>query len=157
MKKRKSNGTVLKCNPTRVFGDPNIARKDQNIYVKKWKSQKPRFDSFSKRHPSNFNLLSNLVYRCRTPNGRNGYCIEILECPELLAQVNNAVNNSKIKRFLLQSQCVNEEEGKYPVVCCESAVSGFSFSREIAGNAKNEADVKNNSQTSESQFFLNNY
>lgn len=67
-----------------------------------------------------------LFVECFTPNDANGFCVNIMGCPELRTLLETQRKNSTTVSFLRKSLC--GFEGRDPKVCCPSANSPSSTS-----------------------------
>lgn len=56
---------------------------------------------------------------CITPDSKDGFCVDIYDCPMLLNQVNKHYNNPAVKVFLNRSYC-GLEANRMIKVCCSS-------------------------------------
>ncbi|CAH0715054.1 unnamed protein product, partial [Brenthis ino] len=57
--------------------------------------------------------------QCTTPTGSMGQCISLMECPQLLALVQNMQRTPEELKLLRDSQCGFVESSNLPKVCCE--------------------------------------
>ena len=85
---------------------------------------------------------------CSTPDGRQGDCINVKNCPELVKLLLNVNRSAKETAFLQQSEC-GKTEGKNVFACCgyqvnkllpDSKHCGQSFENRIFGGSLTNID-----------------
>lgn len=58
-----------------------------------------------------------LPTECKTPDSKEGVCVDLYDCPTLISLIDKADTNATAKTFLQKSHCGFNKKKK-PKVCC---------------------------------------
>lgn len=81
---------------------------------------------------TNILFLADSVELCETPDGLDGFCHPLVNCPVLNNMFLSKPVSPQNKRFLRNSQCGSREKGVIRVCCRKEAESAATLTQEAA-------------------------